>query len=89
MSCMASHGLCVQYSWGWKSCMFSYIFDFAAKTQNPLIHDPRFEQFTIPSLDDFVDSDSGELLLCPIKILRKYLSWTSNTVLGFPIRLSQ
>ena len=36
--------------------MFSYVSDFVAKTQTPLI----------PSLDDFVGSYRDELLLCPI-----------------------
>ena len=37
--------------------------------------DLSFNEFTVPSLDDFVDGDRGELLLCSIRDLRKYLSW--------------
>ena len=50
------HGLSlpVRHSLGWKSCTLSYIHDFMAKTQNLTVHDPRFEEFMIPSFDDFV-----------------------------------
>ena len=44
------------------------------KTQNPSIHDPRFEEFMISSLDDFVDSERDKLLLCPSK-LSGNISW--------------
>ena len=49
-----------------------------AKTQNPSAPDSRFEEFLVPSLDDFVGDDRDELLLCPIRALRKYLSWTEQ-----------
>ena len=38
-----------------------------AKTWNPSIHDPRFEEFPIPYLDHFVDGHRGELLLHSIR----------------------
>ena len=38
-----------------------------AKTWNPSIHDPRFEEFPIPYLDNFVDGHRGELLLHSIR----------------------
>ena len=38
------------------------------------MHDPRFDEFTIPSLDDFVGGERDELLLPPIRGLRKYLA---------------
>ena len=34
-----------------------------ANTQNPSIHDPRFEKFTIPSLNGFSGDDRDKLLL--------------------------
>ena len=49
-----------------------------AKTQNPSIHDPMFEEFTIPSLYDIEDGDRDKVLLCPIRTFRKYLSWTEQ-----------
>ena len=57
------HGLsfCVWHSREWKCCTFPFVSDFLAKTQNPLIHDPRFEELTIPFLDDFVNGDGDEL----------------------------
>ena len=57
----------VCHSQGWRSCTFSLLPDFIAKTQNPFVPDPR--------LDDFVDSDRDELFLCPIRALRKYVFW--------------
>ena len=68
----------VRHSGGWKSCTFSFVSDFVTKTQNLLVHDPRFEEFTIPSLDGFVGGDRDELELCPIGALRKYLFWTEQ-----------
>ena len=54
--------------------MFSFASDFVAKTQNLSIHEPWFEEFTIPCLDDFMDVDRDEMLLCSIRAFRKYLS---------------
>ena len=39
---------------------------FVAKTQNPSVPDPCFDEFTVPSLNDFLVSSRDELLLCPI-----------------------
>ena len=61
---------------GWKSCTLFYHPDFIAKTKSPSVHDPRFEGFTVPSMNDFVDSDRDEALLCPIRALRKNLART-------------
>ena len=44
-----------------------------AKTQNPLVHDPRFKEFMNPSVDDFVGGDRGKLLMFPIRALKRYL----------------
>ena len=35
------------------SCTFSFLPDFVAKTQNPSVPDPQFDEFMVPSLDDF------------------------------------
>ena len=32
----------------------------------------------MPSLDDFMGDDRGEFLLCLIRALHKYLSWTEQ-----------
>ena len=56
----------------------SFVSDFVAKTQNPLIHDHRFKKFSIPSLDDFAAGDTEDLLLCLIRALRKYLLHTEQ-----------
>ena len=72
------HGLSfrVHHLHGWKSCTFSFLPDFVAETQNPLVCDSSFEEFSVPSLDDFVGNDRDGLLLCPIWALRKYLYQT-------------
>ena len=44
----------VRHSTGWKSCTFSFVPGFVAKTQNPLIRDFRIKEFTIPSLMEFM-----------------------------------
>ena len=74
------HGLSfrVRHSRGWKSCTFSFLPDFVAKTQNPSVPDSHFEEFSVPVLDDFVGDDRDGLLLCPSRALRKYLSRTEQ-----------
>ena len=47
----------VRHSQGWKSYTFSFLPDFVAKTQNPSVPDSCFEEFSVPSLDDFVGDD--------------------------------
>ena len=49
-----------------------------AKTQDPSVPDVRFEGFTIPSLRDFVGGDPDEMLLCPVRALRRYLARTRH-----------
>ena len=57
---------------GWRSCTFSLVPDFLAKTQNPSVHDFYFEEFTVPSLVDFVYRDRDEMLLCSIRAIRYF-----------------
>ena len=64
----------VCHSRGWRSCTFSFLPDFVAKIQNPSTPDSRFEEFSVPSLDDFVGDDRDELVMWFIRALRKYLS---------------
>ena len=65
---------------------FSYVPDFVAKTQNPVVHDLRYEEFTIPSLDDFVGGDRDELLLFLIMAL-KNISVLNGAVLSRCVQL--
>ena len=44
------------------------------KTHNLSVHDPQFDEFSIPSLDDFMGVDRDELFLYPIRALRNYLT---------------
>ena len=55
--------------------MFSFISYCVAKTQNPCVHDSRFEEFTVPSLDDFIGGNRDKRCYVPLG-LRKYLSLT-------------
>ena len=66
------HGLSFQVclSCSWRSCTFSFLPDFMAKTQNPYIPDSHFE--------DFIGGDQDELLLCPIRARHKYLTQTEQ-----------
>ena len=64
----------VWHSRGWKPCTFSYFLVFVANTQNSSVHNPTMEEFTIPSLDNFVGGDRDKMLLCSPRILKKYLS---------------
>ena len=74
------HGLSfrVRHSRGWKLYTFLFLPDFVAKTQNPSVPDSRFEEFSVPSLNDFVGDDRAELLMCPIGALWRYLSQTEQ-----------
>ena len=80
------HGLsfCVWHLLGWRSCSFSFFPDFVAKTQNLSLPDPRFEVFSVLALDDFVGGDQDELLLCPIRLLQKYLTCMKQYCPGVP-----
>ena len=42
------------YVFGIHGLKVSFIPDFVAKSHDPLFHDPRFEEFIIPSLYDFI-----------------------------------
>ena len=66
----------VSHTAGWKSISFSFLPDFVAKNQDPSKYDERFSSFSVPSLDDFVGSDPEELLLCPVRAMKTYLSRT-------------
>ena len=69
------HGLSfrVGLSHSWKFCSFSFLPNSVFKIQSPSMPDPRFEEFTIPSLDDFVSGDQNDFLLYPIRTLERYV----------------
>ena len=48
-----------------------------AKTHNPVL-DPRFREFITNFLLDFVNEARDKMLLCPVTVLRKYLSRTEQ-----------
>ena len=67
------HGFSVKvhHSQGRKSCTFSFLPYFMAKTQNLSVLNSHFKKFFVLSLDDFIGSDRDELLpshLCPPEI---------------------
>ena len=73
-----SLSFCVRHLRGWRSCTFSFLLDFVAKTWNPFVPDSNFKEFSVPSLDDFIVGDRDELLPCPIRALCKYLTRTEQ-----------
>ena len=77
VSCTVSPFVCSIHR-VWRFSTFTFLLDFVAKTQNPLVPDPHFDEITIPSLDDFVGGDRDELLHYLIRALRKYLSRTKH-----------
>ena len=62
----------VKHLKGWESSTFDFVLDFVAMTQNSSAFNPRFEEFTVPSLDDSVDGDIDKILLCSIRAIKKY-----------------
>ena len=52
--------------------------NIVAKTQIPSVPDSKFEEFTIPPLSEFVDGDQNEMLLCPVRALKRYFSRTKS-----------
>ena len=54
----------------------SFVLSFMAKTQDPSVHDPRFEGFTIPVLPHGLDPYAR--LLCPVRALQWYLERTAE-----------
>ena len=65
---------------GWRFCTFSYVPDFMAKTQNPYVLDPRFGEFMVPSLVGLLGGARDELLLFPVRTLKRYLFRQSSTI---------
>lgn len=68
----------IKHSSGWGLVTLDFFPDFVAKTQNASVLDARLESFTIPFLEDFVDNDPDEMLLCPVRVLQCYLKRTGH-----------
>ena len=68
---------------GWRSCTFSFLPEIVAKTQNLSVYDPHFEEFTVPSLADFVDGDRDEMLLCLVGALGRSSIGLSNLLSSY------
>ena len=49
-----------------------------AKTQNPVIQEMCFDKLIIPSLEDLVNGDRKEMLLCLVRTAKHYLSGTEQ-----------
>ena len=56
----------------------SYVPEFLAKTESAVRPLPR--SFSVPSLGDFVAGLTEDLLLCPVRALREYVSRTASFV---------
>ena len=70
----------------------AFLLDFVAKTQNPSVPDPQFDEFMVPSLDSFVESDQDELFVSTfpglsniILVLRigMWKNWVSCNTISF------
>ena len=76
------HGLLyrIRHLRGWRSFTFSFVSEFIVKIQNPSVSHLRFEE--LPSHDPisliFLDADGDEILLCPVRAVKKYLSITEQ-----------
>lgn len=68
------------YSRHWQKVTLETRDDFLAKNQSVL--DSNSRSFTIPSLYNFVDSDSPDRLLCPVRALRLYVHKTAHLRAG-------
>ena len=69
------HGLSFRFyhSKGQRSCIFLFLPDFRAKTQNPSVSDSLLEKFVVPSLADFMGGDRDKMVLFPIRAIQGYL----------------
>ena len=65
-----------EVSFSGSNAFLSYLMEFRAKTESAVNPLPR--SFCVRSLNDFVGDHPDELLLCPVRALRSYLSRTSS-----------
>ena len=65
-----------KFSFSGSDAFLSYLPEFRAKTESAVNPLPR--SFCVRSLNDFVGDLPDELLLCPVRALRSYLSRTSS-----------
>ena len=47
-----------------------------AKMLNPAVQDMGLDIFSVPSLENLVDGDREEMVLCPVRAVKRYLSRT-------------
>ena len=69
---MLSHK--VKHSRGWTSCIFNFVSELIAKTQNPSAPDLCFEELTISLQGDFTDWATDDMLLCPVRYNKCHLN---------------
>lgn len=68
--------LITSYSKGLESLIL-FVPEFAGKIQNPSVHDGRYENFTVPSLQNCVGGDLDEMLLYSRQTVMDYYRNTS------------
>ena len=66
----------MSHSRGWGEVSFSFVPGFVAKMQDPSSLAPRFEGFTVPALPNARNTRNGRLL-CPVRVVRRYLDRTA------------
>ena len=59
---------------GWASCTFSFVSELLVNNSESSCPDLHFEAL----LSDIVDRDREEMLLCPVRSLEQYLTWTES-----------
>ena len=67
-----------EVSFSGSDAYLSYLPEFRAKTESAVNPLPR--SFCVRSLNDFMGDLPDELLLCPVRALRSYLSRTASFV---------
>ena len=81
LSVSVSSTLCrtnrVSHTRNWAEVSFSFVTGFVAKTQDPSsLASPRFEGFSVPALPNARNNRNGRLL-CPVRVVRRYLDRTA------------
>ena len=64
---------------GWKSMTLSFVDDFIAKTQVPGDPTTALQPFEVSALTTILGPDDSDQLLCPVRMVREYVSRTSTS----------
>ena len=62
----------------WSEVTLSFAQDFVAKTQTPGIDSTALQTFRIPALQNILDPNDSDVSLCPVCVLKEYITRTEN-----------